>query len=1199
MRKFIALLLVFALVFSFTAYGTANTSSEEPNVSGMTTVPMSSSLETLTNLTTYDLLPVIKSVAVFMKAPGLTTVSNAKYVEDKALTTDAISLLRDETDNRINDIRNTPNLTIPSNAKVYYVSNSGNDSNNGLTPNTAWASLSKASSVAGSASTKTYVLFERGGVWRGQLVTSSYVTYSAYGKGDKPKLYASPFNAGGSTNASKWVKNSGNIWTITSSQLKSDVGALVFDDSLYAIKKLKKSDVKSDLDFYHDYKNGIIYLYSATNPANRFKSIEFNLGQHIVKGKSYVTIDNLCIKFGGNHGVSAGSSYSLTVKNCEFGWIGGSLQNPASSTTRYGNAVEIWGYCSDFTVIDNYIYQIYDAGITQQITLTDNTLRKHERVLYSGNVIENCNYSIEYWITSTNTNPSYIDTFLIEDNLMWYAGYGLCQTRSDKVNACHIQGWRHYNRNRAKNYVVRNNVMIDSLDQLVNIYSTEVNVGGGNSMPMFNNNIMLNKESGKFGVLHQGARGDTSWPGTVLLEKSLFESVDDVFNGDIIGIIDRNLYKNGLLTVPNGVTNIGDYAFNGCSGLTSITIGDSVKSIGDYAFNGCSGLTSITIPDSVTSIGKHAFNGCSGLTSVTIGDSVTSIGDYAFDGYTGLTSVTIGDSVTGIGDYAFNGCSGLTSVIIPDSVKSIGSHAFDGCTGLTSITFGDSVTSIGNFAFRGCSGLTSVTIPDSVKSIGNYAFNGCSGLTSITFGGSVTNIGAHAFNGCSRLTSVIIPNSVTSIGGSAFRGCSGLRSITLPFVGATLDGTSHTHFGYIFGASSYSNNNSYLPASLKKVIITAPSKNIDSYAFFGCSGLVSVTVPDSVASIGNYAFRGCVGLASITIPDSVTSIGAHAFNGCTGLACVTIPNSVTSIGSYAFEYCTKLTDVWYLGFIVDKENIDIGTPNSVLDNAKWHYTVCSEHKYTHEADTICDYCDYERQVTGAMFVEEDGNKVYYLDGVFQSEVTDLVKFDGISYYIENGIWASSIDTLHKINGKWFLIKSGIWTATTGLVEYNGKTFYVKDGKWDSSVNELVKLDGKWYFIKSGKWDNTLNSLHKLNGKWFLVEGGMWEATTGLVKYQGKQFYVVGGKWESRNDLVKIGSNYYLIQGGKWNNTKTTIFKKNGKLFAVKNGLWYKSKAIISYSGKKYYCNSGFAQISKTGTVIVGGKKYTVSKGIIK
>lgn len=133
------------------------------------------------------------------------------------------------------------------------------------------------------------------------------------------------------------------------------------------------------------------------------------------------------------------------------------------------------------------------------------------------------------------------------------------------------------------------------------------------------------------------------------------------------------------VTIPDGVTSIGDFAFCDCGKLTSVNIPDSVTSIGGYAFQDCSSLTSVTIPDSVTSIGYRAFDGCYNLTSVTIPDSVTEIGDSAFSFCYGLTSITVPDSVTSIGNGAFKYCSGLTRITIPDSVTSIGHRAFSGC----------------------------------------------------------------------------------------------------------------------------------------------------------------------------------------------------------------------------------------------------------------------------------------------------------------------------------------------------------------------------------------------------------------------------------------------------------------------------------------------------------------------------------------
>ena len=161
--------------------------------------------------------------------------------------------------------------------------------------------------------------------------------------------------------------------------------------------------------------------------------------------------------------------------------------------------------------------------------------------------------------------------------------------------------------------------------------------------------------------------------------------------------------------IADGVTTIGDNAFNGCSSLTSVSIPNSVTTIGWRAFNGCSSLTSVTIPNIVTTIGGGAFGLCSSLTSVTIGNSVITIGDNAFNGCSSLTSVTIGNSVITIGDNAFNGCSSLTSVTIGNSVTTIGHEAFSGCTNLQKVNIGNSVKTIGRDAFDNCTSITQIS----------------------------------------------------------------------------------------------------------------------------------------------------------------------------------------------------------------------------------------------------------------------------------------------------------------------------------------------------------------------------------------------------------------------------------------------------------------------------------------------------------
>lgn len=282
-----------------------------------------------------------------------------------------------------------------------------------------------------------------------------------------------------------------------------------------------------------------------------------------------------------------------------------------------------------------------------------------------------------------------------------------------------------------------------------------------------------------------------------------------------------NCSSLAALDIPSSVTSIEILAFGSCSGLTSISVAAgntvydsrdncnaiietatntiafgcqntiiprSIISIGDHAFYGCSGLTSIDIPSSVTSIGTQTFGDCINLTSIDIPNSVTSIKDVAFAGCSGLTTISIPNSVTNIDNGVFDGCSNLTSITIPSSVIALGINNFANCSSLIymSVEEGNSVydsrdncnaiiETASNTLFAGC---RNSVIPSSVTSIGANAFYDCTSLTSVTIPNSIISIAPGAFNGCSNLASVEISSSVTSIGAQAFQRCNGLTSIT-------------------------------------------------------------------------------------------------------------------------------------------------------------------------------------------------------------------------------------------------------------------------------------------------------------------------------------------------------------------------------------------------------------------------------------
>ncbi len=401
-------------------------------------------------------------------------------------------------------------------------------------------------------------------------------------------------------------------------------------------------------------------------------------------------------------------------------------------------------------------------------------------------------------------------------------------------------------------------------------------------------------------------------------------------------------YRSSIksLDIKEGVTTIGNFAFNSYSNLTSANIPNSITSIGNFAFSHCSGLTSVTIPESVTSIGKYAFYGCSSLTSMTIPNSVTSIGYYAFENCSSLTKVNISDltawcNISFDDEYANPLCHAkhlflndveITDLVIPNNITSIKDYAFENCSSLTSVTIGNSVTSISSSAFLGCSGLSSVvwnakncndlssnpfasavtsfTLGDEVEHIPAFLCEEMSQITSINIPNSVTTIGDYAFVGCSSLTSVTFGNSVTSIGSRAFQDCSSLTTVVWNAKNCNDFSSRNTPFYF------YNSNNGFdLRKQITSLTFGDEVEHIPAYLCYGMSNLLMATIPNSATSIGNGAFSNCSGLTSLAIPNGVTSIGDDAFTSCSNMTQITIPEGVRYIGSNAFALCYKLSEV--------------------------------------------------------------------------------------------------------------------------------------------------------------------------------------------------------------------------------------------------------------------------------------------------
>ena len=510
--------------------------------------------------------------------------------------------------------------------------------------------------------------------------------------------------------------------------------------------------------------------------------------------------------------------------------------------------------------------------------------------------------------------------------------------------------------------------------------------------------------------------------------------------------------------------------------------GHPVTSIGNNAFRDCTHIKRIVIPDSVTIIGYGAFGGCTKLTSITIGSGVKTI-SRSFYGCDNLERVDI----TNIASW----CNIEFSSSFDDSNPlSKAKHLYLNGVEVTDLIIPEDVSIISDIAFLNCESIVGLTLHDNIE-IGQNSFSGCS-IKKLNFLEGTKTIDSGMVLCKDVLTEINIPNTVMTIESDALSNCTSLESIV---VGA------NNPIYHSSGNCLIETNSKTLILGCKNSVIPIDCSitSIGDYAFYNCTGLTSVIIPDSVTSIGRYAFKSCTGLRSITIGNSVKSIGFGAFNGCTGLTSVIIPDSVTSIGDSAFGGCSSLQEITlpfigcerytstdnkfqypfgrifgeskYLGGIkTEQYRYHRNSPSPIFDT---YYIPASLKKVT---VTGCDYIQYGafynctrlKSITIGNSVKSIGNSAFYnCTGLTSVIIPDSVTSIG-DYAFYNCTGPTSViipDSVTKIGDSTFAGCTGLKSITIGnsVKSIGNNAFYNCTGLTSIIIPDSVTSIGVYAF----------------------------------------------------------------------------------------------------------------------------------------
>ena len=731
---------------------------------------------------------------------------------------------------------------------------------------------------------------------------------------------------------------------------------------------------------------------------------------------------------------------------------------------------------------------------------------------------------------------------------------------------------------------------------------------------------------------------------------------------DEIDLPDNSVTEDGRILLPKYECNLsGDMVYQASDDAATLVHyfgsdskvnipaelgGKPVTEIGEFAFTNCSGLTKVTIPEGVTSIGAGAFQSCGSLTEVNIPKSVETIGNGAFGFCSSLTKVTIPEGVTSIKDSAFANCSRLTEVTIPKSVTSIGERAFYQCEALTTVHYGgtqEDWDALKNTIDNGNNPLLNANIICAIQESNGFAYTVTGDEATITgytgsaeniaipseLGGKpVTAIADKAFYGY-KTPNIYIPKTIKAIGEDAFaRTVSSDKFRFICYEGtenewaniAIQKGNEELDPKYaddtpwfrlyecnlsgdmVYQASDDAATLARYFGADSKVDIPAelggkPVTSIGEYAFVYCNSLTEVTIPEGVTSIGEWAFEGCSNLTKAIIPEGVTSIGKGAFLSCRSLTEVTIPKSVTSIGELAFYGCEALATVYYGGTQEDWDALkkNIGEDNTPLLNAN---IICKE------KPKIC----------------KGGKEVKISNGAHE------MRIHGKSYGTFTFAWVNDKAgwSIQNADGKYLSFDNGklVLRDTAYVWKYDAKFYTTTEEKtssgwgwWGWWGRPSTKVTN-WYLVGDGtdlsisksdtnadvKLYDAMESTEHSFGKWTPAEDGKHTRTcticgateTGDCTYENGACTVCGAL-DPDNASVSVSATVTKRTSGGggwwwWNRPTTTTWE--ARITATGTGVDI-DKVEYSDDGKHYLTGTSFTSDTEITKFYI---RVTDSKG---